>query len=373
MARPSRRRPTPPAPPRRAWTRAKPAALRAPLLAWYREHHRKLPWRAEPGKLANPYHEWLSEAMLQQTQVATVIAYFERFTAAFPTLADLARAEEQSVLRLWQGLGYYRRARNLHAAARAVEANHAGRLPDTFEGLLALPGIGRYSAGAIASIAFGRRTPVVDGNVARVLARWFAIEEPVDAPAVRERLWRLAEHLVPARHPGDFNQAVMELGALVCTPKSPKCLVCPVAAACRANKMGIAERLPVRVPRRKPTAAEHHVLAIDRRGERLFVQRPDRGLWSGMWEMPTVEAVAAGVDAVEALRALAAARGIMIDKPARVGEFDHQTTHRSIHFVVWRARCTGGRLRGGAWRRPGKIDDLPLPNPQRRALEMLEE
>ena len=204
------------APPPDAGPRA--ARVRRRLLAWYDKNQRPMPWRALKGRTPNPYHVLVSEAMLQQTQVVTVVPYFQRFVGAMPTVCDLASAKEQEVLRLWQGLGYYRRARNLHAAARVIVRDHGGQVPDTVEALLNLPGIGRYTAGAIASIAYGRAAPILDGNVARVFARLFLIEQPVDAPETRKTLWRLAEELVPPKRPGDFNQAVMELGALVHHP-----------------------------------------------------------------------------------------------------------------------------------------------------------
>ncbi|MEZ6191711.1 MAG: A/G-specific adenine glycosylase [Phycisphaerales bacterium] len=203
--------------------------VRQRLLKWYDAHRRHLPWRADKSETPNPYHVLVSEAMLQQTQVATVIPYFNRFIEALPTVDDLAAADEQAVLRLWQGLGYYRRARNLHAAAKAIQQEHGGKVPDTIEALLKLPGVGRYTAGAIASIAYGRPAPILDGNVARVLARLFLIEQPVDAPKTRNTLWQLAEQLVPDKRAGDFNQAVMELGALVCTKVNPSCEACPLS------------------------------------------------------------------------------------------------------------------------------------------------
>src|ERR1035438_6680659 len=193
--------------------------FRRDLLHWYRRHHRQLPWRAT----RDPYRIWVSEIMLQQTRVETVLPYYARWLRAFPTVHALAQAKDDRVLKLWEGLGYYSRARNLHRAARIVVREYDGKLPRTANGLRQLPGIGRYTAGAIASIAFGERVPLVDGNVARVFARIFAITTNVKAPRTMDKLWQLAEQLIPDRDPGDFNQALMELGALVCTPKNPRC------------------------------------------------------------------------------------------------------------------------------------------------------
>jgi len=346
-------------------------ALRRDLLRWYRKHHRELPWRALPGGRPEPYHTLVSEAMLQQTQVATVVPYFERFIAAFPTLADLAAADEQAVLRLWQGLGYYRRARHLHAAARVCVARHGGAVPSTLEALLDLPGVGRYTAGAIASIAFGQRTPVLDGNVARVLARLVALDQPIDQPTAREQLWSLAGALAPSRDPGDFNQALMELGATVCTPREPRCPACPVRKHCRALSADRVAKLPMTGKRKAPAAVTHRVLAI-RRGRRfLFEQRPEAGLWSAMWQLPTDESPNGTPPAAWARQRF----GLIINEPDLLETFTHQTTHRTIRFEVLAAQAAGGRLRPntGRWRLLSRLDDLPLPNPQRRVVRLLQQ
>jgi A/G-specific adenine glycosylase len=346
------------------------AALRRDLLRWYRAHCRDLPWRRDEPIA---YHVLVSEAMLQQTQVATVVDYFHRFIAALPTVRSLAAADEQVVLRLWQGLGYYRRARHLHAAAKAIVSEHAGVVPREVDALLALPGVGRYTAGAIASIAYGVPVPILDGNVARVLARWFAIEASIDDNAVRSELWSLAAAMVPRDDAGDFNQAMMELGALVCVPRGPVCLTCAVRDHCRAAAEGLAEKLPIRNLRRAPKAVQHQVIAVERGGKWLFEQRPDKGLWSAMWQMPTVEN-AATVDEISLLAWLHERFGLDCDALVRVERFTHQTTHRTIDFNVWRTRVAGGRLKrgSGVWRGLDALDDLPLPNPQRRAVKVLQ-
>lgn len=355
------------------------------LLAWYARHRRDLPWRTDAG-LPDPYHVFISEAMAQQTQIATVIPYFHRFLEAFPTVTDLAEADEQRVLTLWQGLGYYRRARNLHAAAKKIVADHAGRVPSDVDDLLALPGVGRYTAGAVASVAHGRPAPIVDGNVARVFARVFLIDAAIDQPATLKTLWHLADTLVhraaePAagvakpvlkkrtgrNRVGDFNQSLMELGALICTPKSPACLVCPLREACRAHAAGRAAALPIKTPKKKPTAVTHTVLAVHRRGRYLFEQRPATGLWSNMWQLPTLETAG---DPAEHLRQRF---GLTITPPEPRHRFTHQTTHRTIQFDLVHCNAAAGRLKPktGQWRSLAHLDDLPLPNPQRIAVAHL--
>ena len=212
------------------------------LLRWFRENARDLPWR----KNRTPYAVWVSEIMLQQTQVATVIDYFNRFMKRFPTVEKLARARQDTVLKMWEGLGYYTRGRNLHKAAKLITSDYSGQLPDTVDQLQKIPGIGRYTAGAIASIAFNRPAPILDGNVIRVLCRLFCIDgNPMDTP-VKNQLWDLADTLVHTKHPGDFNEAMMELGATVCTPQNPSCLLCPLKNHCQAMKTGRQHELPVK-------------------------------------------------------------------------------------------------------------------------------
>ena len=309
--------------------------------------------------------------MLQQTQVATVIDYFHSFVAEFPTLHALAQADEQEVLRLWQGLGYYRRARNLHAAAKQIVDQHGGRVPDDIEQLLKLPGVGRYTAGAIASIAFGKREPVLDGNVMRVLARWYAIDEPVDAPSTVKQLWSLAHQLVSPSRPGDFNQAMMELGATVCFPKGPRCDVCPVSKHCQAFAQGCVESLPVKKFQPTQQRVTHHVIAIECKGKYLFQQRPDKGLWSKMWQMPTMEAPTRPMGPARLRQWLGQELNVTTPLPYRVEQFFHATTHRIIQFVLWHTKVQSQRLfkSTGQWRRLDGLDDLPLSNPQKRVVK----
>lgn len=255
------------------------------LLAWYDRHRRALPWRATPGERPDPYRVWLSEIMLQQTTVMAVKPYFERFLARFPTVEALAAAPSEEVMSAWAGLGYYSRARNLHACAKAVVADHGGRFPDTEDGLRALPGIGAYTAGAIAAIAFDRVAAAVDGNVERVMTRLFAIAEPMPKAKAAVREATLA--LVPQERPGDFAQALMDLGATICTPKRPACALCPWMAPCAARRAGEAELYPVKAPKKARETRRGAAFVVERAdGAVLLRTRPPEGLLGGMAEPP---------------------------------------------------------------------------------------
>ncbi len=254
------------------------------LLRWYDGARRELPWRRE----ASPYRTLVSELMAQQTTLAVVVPYFERFMARFPTLATLAAATDEDVMALWSGLGYYARARNLRRAAVAVVAEHGGALPPTEDELRRLPGVGPYTAAAVASIAFGARTFALDGNGARVLARLFGVAEPIDRPSTRARLRTLGEAEVPAQRPGDFNQAVMELGALVCTPRNPRCDACPVSAVCVARARGLTATLPSRSPKPSRPIVRVACACITDGARVLLVKRAD-GLLRGTWTLPETE------------------------------------------------------------------------------------
>lgn len=277
--------------PHRKDAKSGPAAFRHDLLAWYDRHGRILPWREKSGKRPDPYHVWLSEVMLQQTTVQAVIPYFGKFVDKWPTVADLAAARDDEVMQAWAGLGYYARARNLLKCARAVTLEHKGRFPETLDGLKGLPGIGDYTAAAVSSIAFDKVATVIDGNVDRVVSRWFSIQEPLpdSKPEIRARAKTLFDWPGAGR-PGDFAQAMMDLGATVCTPKSPKCGVCPVARGCQARLAGIADELPRRkVKGAQPRRAGYIYWVTNSRGEVLFETRPDKGLLSGMVGLPTSE------------------------------------------------------------------------------------
>ena len=262
---------------------AESSLLPARLLDWYDAHARTLPWRAKPGQAADPYRVWLSEIMLQQTTVATVGRYFAAFTSRWPTVSDLAAAELDDVLREWAGLGYYARARNLHACARTVVADHGGQFPAIEEDLLGLPGVGPYTAAAIAAIAFSRPAAAVDGNVERVISRLYAIETPL--PAAKAEIRARTRDLVPADRPGDFAQALMDLGATICTPKRPNCLICPWMNACRARDLGVAEALPVKPPKKQRPIRSARIFWAERSdGAVLMRRREENGLLGGMLE-----------------------------------------------------------------------------------------
>jgi A/G-specific adenine glycosylase len=257
----------------------------ADLLRWYDRHRRVLPWRATKGEQPDPYRVWLSEIMLQQTTVKAVAPYYARFLARFPSVADLAAAPLQDVLKLWAGLGYYARARNLHACAQAVAARHGGTFPGTEEALRELPGIGTYTAAAIAAIAFDRRASPVDGNIERVIARLYAVDD--ELPAAKPRIRAFAEQLTPPRRAGDFAQAMMDLGATICTPKSPACVLCPWTGACAARTRGDQESFP-RKAERKTGALRRGAafVAVRSDGFILLRTRPEKGLLGGMTEVP---------------------------------------------------------------------------------------
>lgn len=281
--------------------------------------------------------------MLQQTRVETVIPYYERFLDRFPTVAALARAPLDEVLRLWAGLGYYSRARNLHAAATTVARTHGGRVPTTAAELRTLPGVGRYTAAAIASIAFDEPVAVLDGNVKRVLARLVAVRESIELPRVVRRLWALAESLVPRRRPGDFNQALMELGATLCKPTRPDCPACPLRRMCRAARSGQADRLPIRAAKKATPVIPLAAAAIVRDGRALMVRRPSRGLLGGLWTLPSA-VVDDGMAAAEVLRhAVRRQAGLSVRVDRRLGAIRHAFSHRTHEIDVWQCRPLRGR------------------------------
>lgn len=335
------------------------------LQRWFARAARDLPWR----RRRSPYRALVAEAMLQQTQVARVVGSYQPFLKRFPTPAALAEADEQQVLAAWQGLGYYRRARHLHKAAGMIISEFNGRVPEALDDLLRLPGVGRYTAGAIASIVFGRPEPAVDGNVQRVLARWHARSDPPQDRAMIAWCWRRAEELVrQAACPAAFNEALMELGAMICTPRAPKCRRCPVAELCEARRRGLEETIPSPKPAPARPAVHHHAVLVLRGGKMLLEQRPPAGLWAGMWQAPTIESKRI-LQAGEIRRALP----ILVNGLRKLGTFEHNTTHRQITFHVYAARSRGRRARRGEWRVPDDIDDLPMSNAQRRVLRLLQD
>lgn len=352
--------------PRRKPAAPDPALLADRLLAWYDRHARILPWRARPGEAADPYRVWLSEIMLQQTTVAAVGPYFHRFLVRWPTVEALAAAPLDDVLGEWAGLGYYARARNLHKCARAVAERHGGRFPDDEAGLRDLPGVGPYTAAAVAAIAFNRPAVVVDGNVERVMARLFAIKTPL--PAAKPELRAAAARLSSQVRPGDFAQATMDLGATICTPRGPRCMLCPWAEPCAARARGIAEQLPARAP--KPERPVRQAVAFvlykaeDEEGAVWLRRRPDDGLLGGMLEVPSTPW------REESWTAAAARRHVPVRadwNPA--GRVTHGFTHFIIEFDVWTAAAAESEPGEGRWVRLAEVGRLALPTMTRRVLE----
>jgi A/G-specific adenine glycosylase len=336
----------------------------AVLLGWYDRQRRELPWRAAPGIKADPYRVWLSEIMLQQTRVETVARYYDRFLARFPTVEALAAAKLNDVLKLWAGLGYYARARNLHACARELVRRYRGEFPADEDGLRELPGIGAYTAAAIAAIAFGHRTAPVDGNVERVVSRLFAVTEPL--PAAKSELRRCAEALVPAERAGDFAQAMMDLGATICSPQRPSCPVCPWAYACLAFQLGKPEHFPRRTAKangKLRRGAAFVVLRAD--GAVLLRRRPAKGLLGGMTEVPTSEWTADD------------AGGSTADVPPLAAEWRrlpgcvrHVFTHFPLELTVHRARVPAGTRapKGMRFVPLGRLGEEALPTLMRKVI-----
>ncbi|HEX6764302.1 MAG TPA: A/G-specific adenine glycosylase [Polyangiaceae bacterium] len=339
--------------------------IRRKLLAWYDRNRRDLPWR----RSRDPYAIWVSEVMLQQTQVKTVLGHYARFLHRFPTVNALARAREADVLHAWQGLGYYSRARRLHEAARAIRERHDGRLPRDRESLLGLPGVGEYSAGAVASIAFGERVPVVDGNVVRVLTRLFALRgDPGRAP-LRARIWKTASELVAPERPGDFNQALMELGATLCTPRDPDCTRCPLRRGCLGRARGLVQRLPELPARARPTEVRVAAALVRRAGRVLVVREPAGApRWAGLDVFPYVTLQTNESSTAGALRAARAHTA-----GARLGE-----RFTTLKYTITRYRMTleafeataGARSRG-RFCAVDELDALAMPAPHRRLATLL--
>jgi A/G-specific adenine glycosylase len=356
---------------RKRKTRREPAAAptvpeSSALLAWYDRHRRKLPWRAAPGERPDPYRVWLSEIMLQQTTVKAVAPYYARFLERFPTVERLARAPLDDVLRAWAGLGYYARARNLHACAQAVTDRHGGRFPSTEAGLVELPGIGPYTAAAIAAIAFDAPATPVDGNIERVIARLFAVED--ELPDAKPEIRRLAATLTPARRGGDFAQAMMDLGATLCTPKKPACALCPWSEACLARARGDAETFPRKVAKREGKLRRGAAFVVLRADGHLLVRtRPTKGLLGGMTEVPT----SAWTHDFDADDALAEAPRLARTAWQRVpGVVRHVFTHFPLELVVHRAKVAASTRApaGTRWIALADIAGEALPNVMRKVV-----
>ena len=342
------------------------------LLVWFARRQRPLPWRRD----RDPYRIWVSEVMLQQTQAATVVPYFERFLATFPTLADLAAADEQDVLRAWEGLGYYRRARNLHRSAQQIVAGHGGQFPSNPAVAAALPGLGRYMIGAILSQAFEYRLPILEANSERVFCRLLGIRENPRHGQVRGRLWHVAESLLPRRQIGNFNQALMELGALICTPKHPNCPECPLIRECSARRLGIQDKIPTRRAR-VPTQEVHEAAVVIMRGKHvLIVQCPDSGRWAGMWEFPHGPLENGETHAQAACRLARQRAGIRVQMGPELLTLRHSVMRYRITMKSFEAnyvsRMIGSKTHlHSAWVEPQRVTEFPVSAPQRRLAEAL--
>lgn len=351
-----------------------PATIADYILAWYHRHRRDLPWR----QTRNPYDIWVSEIMLQQTRVETVIPYYHRFLSQFPTIRALAEADLQDVLKAWENMGYYSRARHLHLAARKIMDQFEGEIPETLEGLISLPGVGSYTAAAILSIAYGERVPAVDGNVRRVVCRLFLIRDAIDLSGTRRRIHEIAERMVPIEAPGSFNQALMDLGATICTPRKPSCAGCPVHSLCKAYRRGCQETLPV-AKKRGPLPHRHVTAAIiaDKMGRFLIVQRPPRGLLGGLWKFPGGMKEPAETPEEALKRSVYEETGVQVMVKRELIAVKHAYTHFRITLRAYHCARLSGKPRplGCAhWRWAGHRDfsQFPLSKADRKIIDVLD-
>ncbi|GMW00800.1 MAG: A/G-specific adenine glycosylase [Candidatus Hydrogenedentota bacterium] len=346
--------------------------LRRKLLAWYRREARTLPWRGTK----DPYSVWLSEVIFQQTRIEQGTPYFERFIARFPTVQSLADAREDDVLKLWEGLGYYSRARNLHRASKIIAYERHGRFPSSAAEWLEIPGVGRYTAGAIASIAYSERTPVVDGNVIRVLTRLHDIDTPADSSGTIETLWRLAGDLVPVRNPGDFNQALMELGSNVCTPRAPVCGDCPVASHCKARARGVQLERPVRREKKPPPHYDMVAAVIVSEGKYFIAKRPPNGLLGGLWEFPGNQVVSGENHSIALRRTGRDLLGVTLRPGRLVACVSHAYSHFRVTVNAYRCFVSKGQPSPcwhteSRWVSPDEFAHFAFPKANLKILPML--
>ncbi len=338
------------------------------ILIWYHEHKRILPWRDHP----DPYAVWISEIMLQQTRVDTVIAYFKKWMKSFPSIESLARANEQDVLKLWEGLGYYSRARNLHKAAKILLAEYDAKLPESAKALEKLPGIGRYTAAAISSMAFGHDVAALDGNIRRVYARVFNVEEPLGTKDAEKILWGIAEDILPEAEAGDYNQALMDLGATICTPRNSKCESCPIKIDCESYQLGIQDMRPVRKVKKAVPHYVHAGAVIVEDKKVLLAQRPKNGLLGGMWEFPNGRVNRDPAEELASLIEEGYQAKIQVGNP--LGEIDHAYTHFKIKEYAF--RCTllqSSKRENLRWVSLEDLDNYPMGKVDRQIAKILGE
>lgn len=349
-------------------------AFRRSLLAWYKKHARDLPWR----KSGDPYRVWVSEVMLQQTQVETVKSYFERFMESFPTVEALASAQEEAVLRLWEGLGYYRRARSLHAAAKMVVDDFEGKMPGDVATLMKLPGVGRYTAGAIVSIAYDKPAPILEANTIRLFTRLTAYDGNPTNAAGQRFLWGVAEELLPKKQVSRFNQALMELGSLICTPTSPQCTICPTNKLCRAFQTDQVELLQPTTKKLKFSDLNEVAVVVRNRSGAVLIRRcADGERWAGLWDFPRFERKNESPITIEAEIAEQVSKltGIACDPGAHLKTIKHAVTRFRITLDCYEANRTEGRLRGNReamrWVMPNELSELPLSVTGRKIAELI--
>lgn len=336
------------------------------LLRWYAVRRRSLPWRERP----QPYAVWVAEIMAQQTRLESMLPYYRRWMRRFPSLRSLAKSREQEVLALWEGLGYYSRARNLRRAAQIVVRDQGGRLPRAVDQLRALPGIGRYTAGAIASLAFGADEPAVDGNAIRVLARVFDVDEVANSTTAQKRFWALARQHLPRGRAAEYNQALMDLGASLCAPRNPQCDSCPVRAECLVRQRGTQWMRPVKAAAKPLPVQDYVSVAIQRNGKFLVRRRPDKGLLAGMWEFPNLPVRSKPALAAQFRKQL----GLSIAVRSRLGVFEHAYSHFSVQCVAYVAEANDGNNalpKPYRWVTARQLTRLPMGNLDRRIANAL--
>ncbi len=346
--------------------------IQTSLVDWFTRNQRDLPWR----KLYDPYQVWISEIMLQQTQVKTALPYYDRWMKALPDIESVANASEDKILKLWEGLGYYSRARNLQKAAKMIMERHGGLFPNKFEDILELPGIGRYSAGAIASIGFNQNFPVVDGNVIRVLARLFAFEDNTRLPKNVERFWKWAEELIPEGQARFFNQGMMELGALICSPKSPKCESCPWQSLCVAKKKDLELHLPNRGESQKLISIRVTCAVIRHKGKIFIQKRPNHGLMGGLWEFPGGKAESGESELKAIHREIGEELGVTLKNVKKIDRIKHGYTKFDVDLHCFSAELASGTLKltaatEGKWVSPKALGKFAFPAADRKLIKKL--